>query len=53
MPIGAKNLNFCEGGSGESNEDVYVPGEYTGGSYYQGNKEFPDLNNDTLGRFRQ
>ena len=47
MPKATKKLDFSAGGSGESNEDVYVPGKYTDGSYYQGNEEFPDLNNDT------
>ena len=49
MPRVARNLDFSAGDSGESNEDVYIPNEYTDGSYYQGNKEFPDLNNDTRG----
>ena len=57
MPRAVRNLDFSAGGSGGSNEDVYVPeslnnrvynsGEHSGGSYYKGNEEIPDLKNDT------
>ena len=52
MPRVERNLDFSAGGSEESNEDMYVLSEYDGGSYYQRNDEFPDLNNDTHGGVR-